>query len=106
MAITGITRDQYRQFLEKGGTVSVEIDAEDVSKDPSFEQSPLIKPYLTTGFELRPSPVIHDPKVAAEIYLYGDDWTIVIATVYRNGGSIIYKKLSNGRFQATMTMKK
>jgi len=106
MAITGITRDEYRQFVEKGGTVSVEIDAEDISKNRSFEQSPLIKPYLMTGFELRPSTVIHDPKVAAEIYLYGDDWTKVITTVYRNGGSIIYKKLPNGRFQATMTMKK
>ena len=104
MAVTGVTKEQYNNFLQNGGDVTFVIDAADIAPDNEFEISPLIKPYLHSGFELRPSSIIDEPKVAAEIYVYGESWTRVITFVYRKGGKIIYRKLSNGQFQAACSI--
>ncbi|MBC3830958.1 hypothetical protein H8K33_05525 [Undibacterium amnicola] len=104
MAVTGATQQQYKDFLTNGGTLTFTIDANDISPDNAFENFSLIKPYLHTGFELRPSSIIHEPQEAAQIYVYGDSWTRVVTTVYRNGGKIVYKKLNSGVFQAECTI--
>ena len=100
MAVTGATQQQYQDFLANGGTLTFTIGASDIASDNAFENFALIKPYLYTGFELRPSSIIHEPKEAVQIMVYGDSWTRVVTTVYRQGGKIIYRKLSNGDFQA------
>lgn len=100
MAVTGPTKQQYEDFLSNGGVLTFTIDSSDISSDNSFENFELIKPYLYTGFELRPSSVMHEPKEAAQLYVYGDTWTRVITFVYRNSGKIIYKKLPTGSFLA------
>lgn len=104
MAVTGISKQQYDSFLENGGNVVFTIDSSDISPDGSFENFPLIKPYLYSGFELRPSTIIHAPQAAVDFCIHGDSWTKVITVVYRFGGKIIYKKLSNGQFQADCTI--
>ncbi len=104
MAVTGATQEQYRNFLDNGGSLTFVIGAQDIASDSSFENFELITPYLHTGFELRPSSVIHEPKEAAQILVFGDSWTRIVTTVYRNGGKIIYKKLTNGDFQADCTI--
>jgi hypothetical protein len=104
MAVTGPTHQQYNDFLTNGGTLTFTIDANDISPDNTFENLPLIKPYLYSGFELRPSSIIHEPQEAAQIYIHGDSWTRVVTIVYRNGGKIVYKKLSSGIFQAECTI--
>lgn len=104
MAVAGITKSQYENFLENGGQLVFTIDSKDISSTSEFENFPLIKPFLSTGFELKPTTIIEVPEFAAEIYVHGDDWARVITVVYRNGGSIVYRKLSNGKYEATATM--
>lgn len=100
MAVTGATQSQYQDFLVNGGSLTFVIEAKDIDPSGSFENFELIKPYLYTGFELRPSSIIHEPKEAAQILVHGDSWTRVVTKVYRSGGTIIYKKLATGDFQA------
>lgn len=104
MAVTDVNKQQYDDFLENGGNVIFTIDSTDISPDGAFENFPLIKPCLYSGFELSPSTIIHAPQAAVDLYVHGDSWGKVITVVYRFGGKIIYKKLSNGRFQADCTI--
>lgn len=100
MAITGVTESEYRQYLEHGGDLTFEIDGADIDSTGGFEDSPLIKPHLGAGFELRPTPVQEGSQEEAQLSLYGDSWTRVVAHTYKKGGSIIYRKLGNGRYEA------
>ncbi len=104
MAITGVTEEAYKRFLSNGGSLIFEIEGTDIDSTGGFEKSPLIKPYLHSGFELKPSPILEEPENTAVLFLYGDSWTRVIAYTYKNGGSIIYKKLENGRYEAKVTV--
>jgi len=104
MAVTGVTNEQYKEFLKNGGTLVFTIDSEDISSNTEFENYPLIKPFLNIGFEIKPTPMIEIPDFAAQIYVHGDDWSRVITFVYRNDGSIVYKKNSNGQYEATATI--
>lgn len=104
MAVTGVTEDQYRDLLKRGGSLTFVIEAQDIASDNAFENYEVIKPDLHSGFELPPTSIIHEPEDAAQILLLGDSWTRVIAAVYRNGGKIIYKKLTNGHFEACCTI--
>ena len=103
MPITGVTEEEYKHFLNHGGTLTFEIDSTDIDSTGGFEESPLIKPYLSTGFELRPSPIMSEPINSAALFLYGGSWTRVVTATYKNGGTIIYKKLPNGRYEAEVT---
>ena len=100
MAITGVTEKEYTHYVLHGGSLRFEIEASDIDPSGEFEKSPLIKPYLTSGFELKPSPVIDVPANSAALFLYGGSWDRVIAHTYINGGKIVYSKLSNGRYEA------
>ena len=103
MAITGVTEEEYKNYLSHGGTLVFEIEATDIDSTGGFENSPLIKPHLNTGFELKPSPVLDEPENSAALFLYGGSWTRIVTHTYKNGGSIIYKKLPNGRYEATVS---
>ncbi|MFP5358436.1 MAG: hypothetical protein ACLGHI_08290 [Gammaproteobacteria bacterium] len=104
MAITGVSEADYKRFLSHGGDLTFEIGAADIDSSGGFESSPLIKPFLSSGFELKPSPIIAEPQEGALLLLYGGSWTHVVTHVYLNGGSIIYKKLSSGRYEAKVSM--
>jgi hypothetical protein len=104
MAATGITEAQYREFLASGGRVVVQLDKIDVFGDTDVEQSPFVAPYLDTGFEIKPSPVLETLAHVDQIDCYGDPWSRVVAIVYRNGGSIVYKRLSPGKYEATLSL--
>ena len=103
MAITGVDEADYRLFLYHGGSLTFEIDAADIDSSGGFESSPLIQPFLYSGFELRRSRIIEQPRERATIILYGGSWTLVVTHTYLNGGSIIYKKLANGRYEAKVS---
>ena len=103
MAITGVDEAAYKQFLSHGGNLTFEIDATDIDSTGGFESSPLIQPFLSSGFELKPSPIIEEPKERALLLLYGASWTRVVIHTYLNGGSITYKKLANGRYEAQVS---
>jgi hypothetical protein len=100
VAITGVTEEQYRHYVAHGGKLRFEMEARDLDPSGSFEKSPFLAPYLESGFELKPSPVIEMPQNSAALFLYGDSWDLVIAHTYLNGGSIVYKKLASGRYEA------
>ncbi len=104
MAITGVSEAEYKHFLSHGGDLTFEIEATDIDSTGGFESSPLIKPFLASGFELRPSPIIEEPQDQALLLFYGGSWTRVVTHTYLNGGSIIYKKLSNGRYEAKVSL--
>lgn len=84
--------------------MTFEIDAADIDSTGGFESSTLIKPFLYSGFELKPSPIIEEPQERALLILYGGSWTRVIIHTYLNSGSIIYKKLPNGRYEAKVAV--
>lgn len=104
MAITGINREQWSSFIQEGGELIAEIDPEDISEDRSFEQAPSIAKNLKTGFEIPPSPIVHDPEIGDMIEFLGEPWAHILAAVYRRGGSIIYRQLPNSRYEAKMTI--
>lgn len=104
MAATGVTNDEYLRFLKNGGTLVFEVDATDIDASENFTLNPEIASRLDTGFELRPSPIIDSPEERAELLTLGEPWVRVIVFTYASGGSIIYRKLPNGRFEATVTI--
>jgi hypothetical protein len=106
MAITGVTEKQYKEFVENGGSITFVLDPTDLSPENAFESYTSIKPCLYTGFEMGPTLLIHDPKLAGDVYVHGASWDKVMAYVYRNGGKIIYKKLTSGKFQADCSIPK
>ena len=104
MVITGVDEASYRQFLSHGGELTFEIDAADIDATGGFEFAPLIQPFLSSSLELRPSPIIEDPNEGALLLLYGGSWTRVVTHTYLNDGSVIYKKLESGRYEAKVSM--
>lgn len=100
MPIAGVTEEEYKHFLAHGGTLIFEIDADDIDSRGGFEDSPLVKPHLESGFELRPSQVIEDLPNTAALFLYGGSWTRVVTHTYLQGGTINYRKLPSGRYEA------
>jgi hypothetical protein len=104
MAITGVTENQYKTFLSSGGSLTFYLDAKDIDSSGGFESSPLISPYLSSGFELVPTPVIHEPIERGMLLFYGGSWERVIAHTYLNNGKIIYKKLPDGRYEAKVNV--
>ncbi len=104
MAITGINQEQWSSFIQEGGELIAEIDPEDISNDRSFEQVPSIAKKLKTGFEIPPSPIVYNTEIGDMIELLGEPWVHISAAVYRRGGSISYRLLPNGRYEAKMTI--
>ena len=102
MAIQYPDKAEFEGVLKNGGKVKFIIDENDIDSTGNFKNAAIIKPYLKTGFEIPPSPIIEDPVVAANISVYGDDWTLIIAQSYMNGAKIIYKQLNDGTFEATI----
>ena len=100
MPITGVTEEEYRHYVCHGGNLCFEIEASDIDPSGEFEELRLTKPYLNSGFELKPSPIVEVPANSAALFLYGGSWDRVIAHTYKNGGKIVYTKLPNGRYEA------
>ena len=100
MAVTGASQSEYNEYLSKGGTLIFQIDEPDIDPSGSFKHSPLIAPHLKTGFELKPTSMIDDDHSAMPLLLHGDSWTKIVVFTYRRGGSIIYRQLSDGRYEA------
>ena len=103
MAITGVTEQQYRDYLKHGGNFTFEIDATDIDASGCFENSPLIAPLLSSGFELKPSSIIEEAKDMAQLLLHGDPWMRIVTRTYLQGGSVIYRKIATGRYEAKVS---
>lgn len=104
MVNPGVSKVQYEEFLINGGELRFELDAEEIATGAEFEKSPHIAPLLDTGFELPPSAVIENPESAAQLLMHGDWWVRAVVFTYRHGGSVIYRRVSPGRYEATATM--
>lgn len=76
------------------------IPRTDISSNNEFESYDDVAPNLYTGFRMDPTSAIQNPREAALILVHGDGWSQVISAVYRRGGTITYKKLSRGDFEA------
>ena len=95
---------EWEAFKENGGTISFEIDAEDISHNRDFERLPSLAPKLETGFELPPTSLIDSPELKAEISVYGSEWDSILCRIYLSGGRVIYKQQQNGKYEATCTV--
>lgn len=106
MAITysDSKKQEYEAFKKGGGSITFEIDPEDISNPPDFEDYESIKPRLDSGFELRPQTLIDTPELLALIQAHGSTWDYILCRVYLAGGSVIYKKLKSGKYAATCTI--
>ncbi|MBW8301626.1 MAG: hypothetical protein K0M60_18680 [Hydrogenophaga sp.] len=91
-----------RSVIDNGGVYTITIDASDIPMDARTEAFPGVAPNLETGFELPPSSIIHDPVMANEILAKIDTWGQIQVLVYKRGGKIFYKKLPDGRYEATI----
>jgi len=103
LAITGVSQEQYAHYLSNGGTLVFQLEANDIEPGSGFEKSALISPFLDTGFELKPPPLIESPSDAAQLLLRGESWLRVVVFTYRRGGSIVYKRVAAGRYEATVS---
>ncbi|MGN0921723.1 MAG: hypothetical protein ACI4NJ_08400 [Cellvibrio sp.] len=94
-------KQEWESFKISGGTITFEIDPEDISVTKDFETYPSIQPNLTTGFQLPPTTLINSPELQALIQIHGSQWDYILCRVYLSGGNVIYKKLNNGKYEAT-----
>ena len=105
MAIQGVTPEAYEQlFSNAGGEIIATLDRSDISSDGSFEESSLIGPYLYSGFEIKPNPPTSEPSIIANLCVYGDDWTQLIARTYLRGGKIVYRRVDDRQYEAKITV--
>lgn len=104
MAHPGVSKVQYEDFLIHGGQLRFELDAEEISAGAGFEKFPHIAPLLDTGFELPPTSAIEDPEAGVQLLMHGDWWVRAVIFTYRHGGSVVYRRVSPGRYEATATM--
>ena len=103
MAITysDAKNQEWKNFKINGGSISFEIDPEDIASTRDFESCPSIQPNLDTGFELPPTSLIDTPELQALIQVYGSQWDYILCRVYISGGHVIYKRMPNGKYEAT-----
>lgn len=103
MAITYFeTKNQeWEDFKTNGGSITFEIDPEDISSTRDFETHTSIQPILTAGFELPPTSLINTLELQTLINVYGSHWDDILCSVYLSGGNVIYKKKPNGKYEAT-----
>ena len=105
MAIQGVTPEACEQlFSNAGGEIIATLDRSDISSDGSFEESSLIGPYLYSGFEIKPNPPISEPSIIANLCVYGDNWTQLIARTYLRGGKIVYRRVDDRQYEAKITV--
>ena len=106
MAITGVTQQQYLDFISQGGILVFEIDRNDIDVSGTFESNETLTPMLDTGFQLPPSATaVADTSLQSPLNI-GDPWTRIVTFVYRQKGTITYKRLPDGRYHATATFEK
>ena len=103
--ITGATASEYMAFIENGGHLTVQIDRECIKMDSTFENSPYYQNHQYSGFELPPLNNLGDVIVKG-IYQSDDEWARVLTFVYRNGGRIIYRKIGDEKYEASMELPK
>ena len=94
-------KQEYENFKKNGGSITLEIDPEDISSTRDFETYQSIQPKLTTGFELPPTNLIHSRELQAEIQVHGSQWDYILCRVYLSGGNVIYKQKPNCKYEAT-----
>ncbi|WP_372828556.1 hypothetical protein [Polaromonas sp.] len=95
---------EWEQFKKKGGKISFEIDASDITTTKDFEKNPSIQPRLKTGFELPPTSLIESPALQALIQVHGSEWDYILCRIYLAGGKVIYKQQGNGKYEAICTV--
>jgi hypothetical protein len=101
---TDVKKDEWEIFKKNGGSITFEIDGVDISANRDFETDPIIQSKLTTGFELPPTPLISSPDLQALIQVYGSEWDYIFCRIYISGGKVIYRKLANGKYEATCSV--
>ena len=103
MTISGVTESEYISFLKHGGDLTFYgVRATDIDSSASFEGVESIRSKLDSGFELRPSLIIHDDGSRAPLLLYGGSWTRVIVSAYANGGTIVYRRMADNLYEAAV----
>ena len=94
-------KQEWENFKKNGGSITFEIDPEDITSTRDFETNPSIQPKLTTGFELPPTTLINTPELQALIQVHGSQWDYILCRVYLSGGNVVYKKKQNDKYEAT-----
>lgn len=97
-------KDEWENFKKRGGSITFEIDPEDISRKREFETNSDIKPNLTIGFELPPTSLINTPELQALIEVHGSEWDYIFCRIYLAGGKVVYKQLPSGKYEATCTV--
>ena len=92
---------QYEDFMKNGGQISYVIDTLELSEIREFEEVPVIKASLHSGFELGPNL---QSKEVSDLIRHGNIWNRIVNSVYSKNGKITYKKLSSGNYQANCSI--
>ena len=104
MAFSGVTSQQYEDFLSDGGELTLTLDRSDFSRNGEFEHFPDLQDRLDTGFELPPPSLVEEPAARAHILVHGDQWSRTMVVVYSRGGRIVYRRLLGGRYEAKLSL--
>jgi hypothetical protein len=75
MAFSGLTSQQYEDFLSDGGELTLTLDRSDFSRNGEFEHFPDLQDRLDTGFELPPPSLVEEPAARSHILVHGDQWS-------------------------------
>ncbi len=100
MKFTNQEFESIKSVIDHGGFYEIEIDSSEIPMTATEEAWETIAPVLTTGFEMAPSTIIHEPLAASEILSNTGPWGQVVVLIYRRGGKVTYKKLPSGRYEA------
>ena len=97
---TGLTEDSYKI---SGGILEYELTPLEVGgSSADFENFSNLKLAISRGleFQIPPTSIIHDPNILAQILMGCDRWTCIHVCTYAHGGTVKYRKLSNGNYSA------
>ncbi|TCA17381.1 hypothetical protein E0H68_06295 [Rhizobium leguminosarum bv. viciae] len=101
-AFTQADRDGIWSVLENGGSYTTKLAENEMTMSDDVIEA--LGDTLHTGFVMPPTSLIYLDEAATKILHLADGWTAVPVRVYRRGGSITYKKLPSGEFEATINI--
>jgi hypothetical protein len=100
----GVSDDQYKDFLRHPRNMTFTVAATDIVEAGKPELLELFKPAkLKSGFELEPPLTIDEDPKAAETLRPGENpWDQIIMKTYLLEGTITYRELESGQFEAAV----
>lgn len=101
----GVSDDQLKSFLEKPRDMTFALQDTDILTGGRVELLELFKPaQLKAGFKMDPPLNIYDEELEDIIRQKGTQWDLVILETYRLDGTITYREMQDGVYEAVVSV--